>query len=121
MRFLLDTNIAIDLLAGRIPTLPDGAYGLSIISEIELLSLQSLRAEEEQAIHELLTVLHRIQLNEPIRDQTILLRRQHGLKLPDAVIAATAMVWQATLITNDTKLRRVSNLRSIPMSATFIQ
>ncbi|MEO5348675.1 MAG: PIN domain-containing protein [Magnetococcus sp. YQC-3] len=90
--------------------LPEGLYGISIVSEIELLSFPSLRQEEEQAIHLLLEKLERLALNRAVRDQTILLRRRLGLKLPDAVIAATAISWNATLLTNDQQLQRVAEL-----------
>ena len=111
MRFLLDTNAAIRLLSGKLmDPLPEGLYGISIISEIELLSFPSLHPEEEQAIHLLLEMLERLTLNRAVRDQTILLRRGQGLKLPDAVIAATAIAWSATLLTNDQRLQQVPGL-----------
>ncbi len=111
MRFLLDTNVAIRLLGGKLMApLPEGLYGISIVSEIELLSFSSLRQEEEQAIHLLLNMLERLALNRAVRDQTILLRRRLGLKLPDAVIAATAIAWNATLLTNDQQLQQVPEL-----------
>ena len=41
--------------------------------------------------------LDRVAIGEPIRDQAITLRRLHRLKIPDAIIAATAMVANAVL------------------------
>jgi len=38
------------------------------------------------------------------------LRRRHALKLPDAIIAATALSLHAQLLTNDTKLLRIPGL-----------
>ncbi|MEO5368984.1 MAG: type II toxin-antitoxin system VapC family toxin [Magnetococcus sp. DMHC-1] len=117
MRFLFDTNAAINLLSGKIvDPLPEGQYGMSIISEIELLSYPSLTSEEEQAIHTLIRKVERLTLDNAIRDQAIALRRGHNLKLPDAVIAATAMVWKSTLFTNDQRLHQVPGLTAITLN-----
>jgi tRNA(fMet)-specific endonuclease VapC len=37
-------------------------------------------------------------------------RQQHRLKLPDAIIASTALNNQATLLTNDAMFRKVTGL-----------
>ncbi|MBS4095397.1 MAG: hypothetical protein KGZ83_00995 [Sulfuricella sp.] len=56
MKFVLDTNTAIYLLGGKLAApLPAGHYGLSVISEIELLSYPSLSMEEEGVIRTFLT------------------------------------------------------------------
>lgn len=48
MRFLLDTNVVIYLLGGRLQhALPQGVHGVSIISEIELLSHPALSPNDE--------------------------------------------------------------------------
>ena len=92
-RYLLDTNAIIYLISGRLALpLPEGQYSVSIITEIELLSFSGLSAEEEQKIRELLFLLDRVQLTEAVRDETIKLRRKNRLKLPDAIIAASAMI-----------------------------
>ena len=111
IKFILDTNVAIDFLGGRTTEpLPDGRYGISVISEIELLSFPSLFMEEEKAIRSLLDSVESLPLNEAVRDRTIVVRRASGLKLPDAVIVATAMTWESTLITNDKRLLHVPGL-----------
>ena len=51
MTGLLDTNVALYLLGGRLAEpLPSGSYGLSVITEMELLAWPSLTPEEEQKI-----------------------------------------------------------------------
>jgi predicted nucleic acid-binding protein len=47
-----------------------------------------------------------------VKKLAILLRRKHQLKLPDAIVAATALSLGATLITNDAKLLRIPSLSS---------
>ena len=101
-RYLLDTNAVIYLVNGRLSVpLPEGQYSVSIITEIELLSFAGLTAEEEQKINDLLKLLERVRLTDAIRDETIRLRRANRLKLPDAIIAASALVQSAVLMTND--------------------
>jgi predicted nucleic acid-binding protein len=41
-------------------------------------------------------------LNDLVIDKTIQIRREHKIKLPDAIIAATALVYDFTLITRNT-------------------
>ena len=107
MNWVLDTNIILYHLADNLQEpLPKGQRYISIISEIELLSYPGLSASEEQLIHNFLEHAVLIDLSLDIRKQAILLRRQHNLKLPDAVIVATAMQHQATLLTNDKGLVR---------------
>jgi len=118
MTFLLDTNTVIYLINDRLAmVLPAGRYGVSVITEIELLSFPDLQADEEQRIRAFLAVADRVTISEPIRDQAITLRRLHRLKLPDAIIAATAMVGNAVLFSNDGRLASIPNLqiRAIPL------
>ncbi len=110
-RYLLDTNAIIYLVNGRLASpLPDGKYSISVITEIELLSFPGLPEEEEQRIRDLLLVLDRVQLSDAVRDLTIRLRRKNRLKLPDAVIAASALAQQAILLTNDQSFESIDGL-----------
>jgi predicted nucleic acid-binding protein len=47
-----------------------------------------------------------------VKKLAIILRREHQLKLPDAIVAATALSLGATLVTNDVKLLRLPGLTS---------
>ncbi len=110
-RYLLDTNAIIYLVNGRLASpLPDGKYSISVITEIELLSFPGLPEEEEQRIRDLLLVLDRVQLSDTVRDLTIRLRRKNRLKLPDAIIAASALAQQAILLTNDQSFASIDGL-----------
>ncbi|MGH8581556.1 MAG: type II toxin-antitoxin system VapC family toxin [Gammaproteobacteria bacterium] len=112
MTFLLDTNTVIYLINDRLAVaLPAGRYGVSVITEIELLSFPDLQVDEEQRIRAFLAVTDRVAISEPIGDQAIALRRLHRLKIPDAIIAATAMVENAVLLSNDGKLASIPKLQ----------
>ena len=119
-RYLLDTNAVIYLVSGRLALpLPDGRYSISIITEIELLSFAGISAEEEQRIRDLLLLLDRVQLTDAVRDEAINLRRKNRLKLPDAIIAASALTRDAVLLTNDQAFSTVAGLivESLQLSA----
>jgi predicted nucleic acid-binding protein len=110
-RFILDTNIFILLFNDRLlDALPDGELGCSVITEMELLSHPSLTASEEALIQERLSVLTVYGIDVAVKEETIRLRRSTRLKLPDAIIAATVIVYDAVLLTNDTALHHVSGL-----------
>jgi len=110
---VLDTNIALYYLGGRlVDPLSSGLYHASIITEMELLSYPNLSLAEEQQIQNFLTQLLIIGIDESIKIVAISLRKQHRLKLPDAIIAATAQSLNALLLTNDLKLSSISTLQT---------
>lgn len=110
-RYLLDTNAVIYLVSGHLVfSLPDGQYSVSIITEIELLSFSGISTEEEQKIRDLLLLLDRVYVTDAVRDEAIRLRRKNRLKLPDAIIAASAMTHGAVLLTNDQAFSSIEGL-----------
>ena len=120
MTGLLDTNVALYLLGGRLAApLPAGNYGVSVITEMELLAWPSLTAGEETRVREFLDQLTICELSASIRSRAVLLRRELSLKLPDAVVCATALEFGVDLWTNDKTLTRVPGLacRSVNLSA----
>lgn len=53
-------------------------------------------------------------LDETIIVKAIELRRNHKTKLPDAIIAATAIVYDVTLITRNTKdFQNITELKTV--------
>ena len=112
-RFVIDTNIFILRFNDRLAELlPRGEIICSIITEIELLSFSKLTSAEETLIRDTLAKLAIYGIDQDIKEEAIRLRRESGLKLPDAIIAATAICHQAILVTNDAQLQNVSGLQS---------
>jgi predicted nucleic acid-binding protein len=110
---VLDTNIALYYLGGRLTApLPSGLYHVSIITEMELLSYPNLSRSEEQQIQSFLSQLLIVDIDTPIKNMAIALRKQHRLKLPDAIVSATAQSLNAVLLTNDTKLSGITILQT---------
>ena len=107
-RYLLDTNAVIQLLAGN-PSLrkivEDSDFlAISVISKLEFLSYPDLTEDEKSAFYELLedlTVFDLTASDTALLQEVVAMRVDGGLKLPDAVIAATALVNGCDVITND--------------------
>ena len=109
---VLDTNIVLYLLKGddKLEALLQGAnVFLSVITKVELLSHPDLDEAGEQVIRELLQSVKLMEFTSTIQERTVLLRRQFKMKLPDAVIAATAAFLNIRLITADKKFARLKD------------
>jgi len=111
MRYIYDTNIFIYYLAGE--PIVDSLFAEDFLNlhdilmlpivRIELLSFSGLSEGEEQAIEDLLSQFSSVSLSREIEDQTIQLKRRHKIKLPDAIIAATALNQDAFLVTRNVR------------------
>jgi predicted nucleic acid-binding protein len=109
--FVLDTNAVIYLQKGLLGApLPAGRIAVSVITEIELRGFAGLAAAEEAALDRFFASIAVIGLSDAVKDETIRLRRLHQVKLPDAIIAATALTQGAVLLTNDDRLHRLAGL-----------
>lgn len=112
-RFLLDTNIVLGLLKARAEAValfervgrpPLSACAVSSVSRVELLGFPGITTDEEATIAAFLARVVYLPLTLPVEDEAIALRRSRRLKLPDAVIAATARVHGLELLTLDEAL-----------------
>ena len=111
MTGLLDTNVALYLLGGRLASpLSPGDYGVSVITQMELLCWPSLTKEETKRVNAFLSTLTLCDLTPAIRMRAVCLRREERLKLPDAIVCATALEYEVELWTNDTRLAKVPGL-----------
>jgi predicted nucleic acid-binding protein len=109
-----DSNIIIGFLDNRegFPDLnkvpQDTAIHISVITELELLSFSKLTPSAESVILRFLSDLTVVPLTDAIKQKTIEFRRATKRKLPDSIIAATAIVLGATLITRDEDLLKAN-------------
>ena len=112
MTLVLDTNVVIYELEGRLTQpLPAGPYAVSVITEMELLSYPDLDVSDEQAIRRFLTGVAIVDLTPNIQAVAIQLRRLYRVKLPDAIVAATAVSLGVDLLTSDQRLARTPGLQ----------
>ena len=86
---------------------------LSFVTELELLSYPGLTGVEEKIINQFIADCIVIDINKEIKSRTIEMRRQFHLKLPDAIIAATAVYLKQPLITADSDFKNLNDLNLI--------
>jgi len=75
--------------------------GISIITRIEILGWQGHDGDSLLKTQALLTQLVEFPLDKAIAEQCIQLRQQYKIKLPDAIIAATALHLKRPLFTRN--------------------
>ena len=110
--FLADTN-AILYVMKKNPCMKQFlkfSFGISIITEMELLSFRSITNDEENLTRKLIAKCKNFALSNNIKECAIILRRSYGTKLPDAIVAATAIEFGAPLITADKGFCKISEL-----------
>ncbi|MBS1532138.1 MAG: type II toxin-antitoxin system VapC family toxin [Bacteroidetes bacterium] len=105
--FLMDTNVIIGYLSKLLPAEASASIDqlpavISVITRIELLGWYNATPAQLEKLQLFIGNAQVYDLNEEIIVQTITLRQQHKIKLPDAVIAATALVYDHTLLTRNT-------------------
>ncbi|MBR5344918.1 MAG: type II toxin-antitoxin system VapC family toxin [Clostridia bacterium] len=120
--FLADTNAVLYLLSGNHCMEPyrSNRFAVSIISVMELLSFPNITPKEETIIRQFLSTCQQIPLNEKITEAAIHLRREHHTKLPDAIIAATAVCNELTLLTADTGFSKINELSLVSIQPLII-
>jgi predicted nucleic acid-binding protein len=124
--YLLDSNILIEYLNGqdKIVSYVDSisksaSCNISIISKIELISFPKLTAPEVKKILSFLENFKNIMLTDEIALKTAEIRRKKRLKLPDAVIASTAIVLNATLVSRDEVFEQLTSVKCVnPLAST---
>jgi len=115
--YLLDTNISISLFNQELTqAIPNGDIGYSVITSVGILSFKGLSLEEDNLIRSNFKTLIEVIINEAIAEKTIELRRQYNLKIPDAIILASAWDCEAVLMSNDKQLSKISQVQVLSLS-----
>ena len=106
MKAVFDTNILIDYLNGieaaRTELAQYSTRQISVISFIEVL-VGAKSADEENAIRGFLGTFEILNLSAEIANQTIEIRKKHSLKIPDAIVYATARTQGCILVSRNSK------------------
>ena len=115
IKYLLDTNYILGLLKSSPDVLADVSArqilvtqcAYSPITRMELLGFPGITGAEDSLIRERLASFSIIPLSPVIEERTIALRQSRKIKLPDAIIAATAISENIELLTLDQHLKSV--------------
>lgn len=110
-KYLIDTNVISHLFAEKLPeagkefiiNVINTNFIISVAIEIEVLTYHE-SPDKMPLIEEFINLATILPLDKEVTKKAIELRRnQRKLKLGDAIIAATALVYELTLITNNMK------------------
>jgi predicted nucleic acid-binding protein len=102
---VFDTNIVIDALNGVTDAdVEYSRYARVLISRITWIEVMvGVREDEAQVRNLLETRFELIPLDVAVAEKSVDLRRSYRLRLPDAIIWATAQVHAAVLVTRNTR------------------
>jgi len=117
MLVVIDTNVLIDAFAAKAP---DSAMSrieeaiaararYSVVTRIELLGWRGHTDDSRRATEGLLAQLAEVPLSHAVADEAIRIRSSVSIRLPDAIIAASALVERLPLMT-----RNIGDFERIP-------
>lgn len=110
IKYLWDTNIAIYYLQQQFPPsaekfmddlLKEERPVISAITEIELLCWKTTSKKDLEILHSFINDSMIIELEKSIKLKTANIRKSYRIKLPDAIIAATTLVYDLTLLSRN--------------------
>ncbi len=115
VKYLLDTNVILGMLKSTPEILAMlGSMSLmvqqcafSAVTRMELLGYPGITAEEDALIRQRLAQLTYLAISSAVEDKAIELRQSRRVRLPDALIAATALCHGLELLTLDVGLESV--------------
>lgn len=112
---LVDSNTII-YLSKNLVSIDDvfddsGEYAVSVITYMEVLGFEFESNNERDFIEKVFSCLEIIYIDEAIVDKVLHIKRANRIKLPDAIICATAIANNATLVTNDIRLKGIEGLK----------
>lgn len=107
---LIDTDVLVDHFRGARALRPARDSSYSAVTRCELFAGRSV---DERSVDLVLTAMREHPVDRAVAERAGRLRRRHGLRTPDALIAATAMEHGLTLITRNARdFDRVRGLRT---------
>lgn len=110
--FLADTNFLIHIHQGNKIVEPflDFSFATSFITEIELLGVFSINKTQRVAMENLLKDCYIVEMRNDIKDLSIKLKQKYKIKIPDAIIAASSIVYETPLVTSDADFKNLKEL-----------
>lgn len=114
-QYLIDTNVVIDYLGQKMPlsgmnfmnTIIDAIPNVSVVTKIEVLGFNT-PDKHYQLLTQFMEDATVLDLSNNVVDTCIEIRKNHKTKLPDAIIAATALVYDLVVVS-----RNVADFKNI--------
>ena len=113
---LIDTNIALYLFQGdrTVATFLDKKQiYVSFVTELELLGYSHSKPSDRESVRAFLDYCVIIDINGFIKEKTVELRAAYKIKLPDAIIMATALQLGIPLVTADQGFKKVTEMNLV--------
>ncbi len=111
-KYLADTNVLLYVIAGNTAVISyiNEEFYISEISEIELLGNKGITDIQLKYRSKIIDNCTVVGLSEYIKRITIQLKQSYTLKIPDAIIAATAIYLNIPLLTADKEFKKIKEL-----------
>jgi len=115
--YLLDTNTVINFLDAELPAsaiqslnnIVDEQCNISIITKMEALGYNFKTIADQNTMEAFINGSNILEINNEVVNRTIVIRKSKKIDLPDAIIAATALISNLILIT-----RNIADFKNIP-------
>ena len=110
IKYLWDTNTAVYYLQQQFPPgaekfiddlLKEDQPVISAITEIELMCWKTIAEKDLELLKNFINDALVIELEQPIKLKTADIRKAHRIKIPDAIIAATALIYDLILLSRN--------------------
>ncbi len=120
-QYIIDTNVVSDYFSASLPaasmllmdTVIDATPNISIITQIELLCWNT-DAPTTQNVKDFIADSVVLDISPDVINQCVAIRKNKKIKTPDAIIAATALAYSFTIITNNEKdFANISGLKFV--------
>jgi len=115
IKYLVDTNFIIHLTQKRPSIEPflEDYLAISFITEMELLGVFSISKAHKNNMQNLINHCFVFEMNSFIKQEGIILKQKYKLKLPDAIIASTAIHYNLPFISSDADFKNIKELELI--------
>ncbi|MFQ3576789.1 MAG: type II toxin-antitoxin system VapC family toxin [Cytophagales bacterium] len=106
-RYLIDTNVIIDNFGNKLPEkaktlIYSIELTISAVTKIEILGWKDATKEQLKPLYEFMEIVNILPINEAVIEKTIAIRQTKKIALGDAIIAATALVYDLIVISRNT-------------------
>jgi predicted nucleic acid-binding protein len=105
-RYLIDTNVIIDNFGNKLPAKASAFVNsfnlvLSAVTKVEVLGWLNATKEQLKPLYAFMETASVLFIDEVVIEKTIAIRQTKKIGLGDAIIAATALEHEMTLVTHN--------------------